>query len=188
WLSFIRKTALRTSTTNSRGVKSSLSRMTFHNGGRCVFGLTLMRGFSSVFWLTASLQHRPPAGHAILPPVPLPFHPISPLSPDGGFADGPSFEFQRDRSSLCFISPSRPRCRAPSLPLYRRSHAVLQRSAPSSSRFLWCRSLGFSGCGMIPATPSELPHTRNQPSGTCCRPCRCSWSCRRCCTTELDFG
>ena len=48
--------------------------------------------------------------------------------------------------------------------------------------------LGFSGCGMIPATPSELPHTRNRLSGTCCRHCRCSWSCRRCCTTELDFG
>jgi hypothetical protein len=26
--------------------------MTFHSGGRCVFGLTFVRGFSSVFWLT----------------------------------------------------------------------------------------------------------------------------------------
>src|SRR4029077_2340876 len=40
----------------------------------------------------------------------------------------PSFEIQRDRSSLCFISPSRPRYQAPSSPSYRRSHAVLQRS------------------------------------------------------------
>jgi hypothetical protein len=34
------KTALRTCTTNSRGVKSSLSRMTLYNFGRSVFGLT----------------------------------------------------------------------------------------------------------------------------------------------------
>jgi hypothetical protein len=25
--------------------------MTFHSGGRCVFGFTLLRGFSAVFWL-----------------------------------------------------------------------------------------------------------------------------------------
>jgi hypothetical protein len=32
-----------------------LSRMTFHSGGRCVFGFTFVRGFSRVFWLTRSL-------------------------------------------------------------------------------------------------------------------------------------
>ena len=50
-VSFMRNTALSTCTTNSRGVKSSLSRMTFHSGGRCVSGLVLAgaasRGCSS---------------------------------------------------------------------------------------------------------------------------------------------
>src|SRR5664280_1652328 len=44
----MRNTAFNTCTTNSRGVKSSLSRMTFHSGGRCVSGLVLLRGLTKV--------------------------------------------------------------------------------------------------------------------------------------------
>src|ERR1700690_855027 len=44
----MRNTAFKTCTTNSRGVKSSLSRMTFHSGGRCVSGFTLLRGLTRV--------------------------------------------------------------------------------------------------------------------------------------------
>src|SRR5882672_7437342 len=48
WLSLSRNTALSTCTTNSRGVKSSLSRITFHSGGRWVLGLVLVRGLTRV--------------------------------------------------------------------------------------------------------------------------------------------
>src|SRR5450759_5355855 len=51
----MRNTALSTCTTNSRGVKSSLSRMTFHSGGRCVFGLVLLRGLTKVGLIMAVL-------------------------------------------------------------------------------------------------------------------------------------
>src|ERR1019366_7774962 len=51
----MRNTALSTCTTNSRGVKSSLSRMTFHSGGRCVFGLGLLRWLTKVGLIMAVL-------------------------------------------------------------------------------------------------------------------------------------
>src|ERR1019366_7732247 len=51
----MRNTAFSTCTTNSRGVKSSLSRMTFHNGGRCVSGLVLLRGLTKV-WLIMAVR------------------------------------------------------------------------------------------------------------------------------------
>src|SRR6185437_5789663 len=44
----MRNTALRTSTTNSRGVKSSFSRMTFHSGGRSILVFVLTRGLVKV--------------------------------------------------------------------------------------------------------------------------------------------
>src|ERR1019366_785559 len=51
----MRNTAFSTCTTNSRGVKSSLSRMTFHSGGRCVSGLVLVRGLTRVGLIMAVL-------------------------------------------------------------------------------------------------------------------------------------
>src|SRR6185503_9717805 len=54
----MRKTAFSTSTTNSRGVKSSLSRITFQSFGRSTFGLVLVRGVSTVCWLMTHLRRR----------------------------------------------------------------------------------------------------------------------------------
>jgi hypothetical protein len=51
----MRNMAFSTCTTNSRGVKSSLSRMTFHSGGRCVSGLVLLRGLTKVGLIMAVL-------------------------------------------------------------------------------------------------------------------------------------
>src|SRR5436305_4323723 len=44
----MRNSALSTVTTNSRGVKSSLTRMTLCRRGRSVFGLTLVRGLLTI--------------------------------------------------------------------------------------------------------------------------------------------
>src|SRR5262245_8395332 len=47
----MRNTDFNTTTTNSRGVKSSLSRITFQSFGRSAFALTLVRGLTTVCWL-----------------------------------------------------------------------------------------------------------------------------------------
>src|SRR6202047_2175797 len=58
WSSVIRNSAFRTETTNSRGVKSSLTRMTLCSRGRSVLVLTLVFGLVTVSIIPVSTSLR----------------------------------------------------------------------------------------------------------------------------------
>ena len=57
WSSVMRNSAFSTVTTNSRGVKSSLTRMTLCSRGRSVFGLTLVVGLASISLIGGAVPH-----------------------------------------------------------------------------------------------------------------------------------
>src|SRR4051812_30746242 len=54
WSSLMRNSPFSTVTTNSRGVKSSLTRMTLKSFGRSVFGLTLVWGVVTILGIVCT--------------------------------------------------------------------------------------------------------------------------------------
>src|ERR1700693_4183063 len=61
WSSFMRNSAFNTVTTNSRGVKSSLTRITLCRRGRSVFSRTLVRGVVAILLIEGAASDHGPA-------------------------------------------------------------------------------------------------------------------------------